>query len=151
MPYSSQNTKIRKRITLLDASENADAALYLTDLDTPPPALTGVGGALAFGANGRIIEWVAKGSYADWNLGVGVRKEATLDNSGGTGNMTVTEAIDFSPFVLPDELTCQVAVELVSGITPPTGFAWQKTGASEITIYGTVAAAVSVIAYVTAY
>ena len=65
--------------------------------------------------------------------------------------MNVAQAIDFSDFVLPDELTCQVAVELVSGVTPPTGFAWKKTGASEITIYGTVAPAVSVIAYVTAY
>jgi hypothetical protein len=139
MAYTSQNTKIRKRISLIDANETAVGALYLTDVDTPPPALTGVTGAVAFGANGRILEWLG-GSYADWNLGVGIRKTETIDNSTGTGNTGFVTVVDFSPLVLPAELTCQVSLALTSG-SASTGVLWSKTGPSQITLVSSIAAA----------
>ena len=150
MAYTSQNTKIRKRISLIDANETAVGALYLTDVDTPPPALTGVTGAVAFGANGRILEWLG-GSYADWNLGIGIRKDAELDNSASGTSTVFTEAIDFSPLVLPAELTCQISQELTAGTSPSAGFIWSKTGASVITIIGTVPANTTIRANVVIY
>ena len=151
MPYTSQNTKFRKRVTLLDASENADAALYLTDLDTPPPAPSPtVNVAVAFGANGRILQWNGLG-FDDWNLGIGIHKEVDFVNGTVTPAGDVSLTVDFSPYVLPAELVCMVTGETTVGTGTNNGFIWAKTGASEITLVGDAPALTTIRAHVVAY
>lgn len=134
MAYASENTKIRRLISLLNASEAADGAFILTDTDLPSTAAApGSDGAIGFTSQGRILSYAtATGVGASkWSPGVGYLTTIPIGNVATSG--TATLPAEIAARITAGGGYALVSIESVTG-TPATRSAVYAVSGTTLTV-----------------
>ena len=137
MAYADQNTKIRRLISLINATtpgELADGAVILTDTDLPSTAAApGADGAIGFTSQGRILSYAtATGVGASkWSPGVGYL--VTVNITGANTSGTATLPAEIAARITSGGGYALVSIEAASG-APATRSASYAVSGTTLTV-----------------